>query len=128
MENNNQSKKVLIIEDDESLREMYVTKLKIAGFEVETAENGDEGLEKMRKGKPNLALLDIMMPKKNGFDVLEEVQKDESIKDIPIIILSNLGQESDMTLAKSLGARDYIIKSQIMLNDLVKKINHYMPA
>jgi len=120
------TKKVLIIEDDKSLREMYETKLKIKGFNVITAEDGEDGIKKIKTEKPNLVLLDMMMPKKNGFDVLGDIQKDVKIKKTPVIVLSNLGQESDMALAKSLGAKEYYVKSNLLLNDLVNKVEEYV--
>ena len=119
-------KKILVVEDEQALREMYETKLKIAGFEVETAEDGEEAIKKIKNNTPDLTLLDIMLPKKNGFDVLEEVRKEKDLASLPIIMLTNLSQESDIKLAVSLGARDYIIKSNIMLNDLVNKVKSHL--
>ncbi len=125
MTRQNKDIKVLIIEDDKSLREMYESKLDKEGFAVSTAIDGEDGISKIKSGQPDLIMLDLMMPKKNGFDVLEEVNKDDTLNKTPIIVLSNLGLDDDINLAKSLGAREYLIKSSIMLNDLVKKIHQY---
>lgn len=121
----NKSKKILIVEDDDMLREMYKIKLTDENFNIDVAKDGNEGLMKIKEFQPDLVLLDLIMPRKNGFELLEEVSRDKGIKGIPIIVLSNLGQQADINLAKSLGAKDYVIKSNILLNDLVEKINAY---
>lgn len=107
-------KKVLIVEDDSDISEMYRIRITAGGFEVETAANGQIGIEKMKKFLPDLVLLDIVMPKKDGFDLLEEVRQasdKEEIKKIPIIVLSNLASPIDIMEGKRLGAQDWWIKS-----------------
>lgn len=121
----NSNKKILIVEDEEDLREMYSSKISSAGYNVITATCGDEGLTAIKKEKPDLVLLDLIMPRKNGFDVMEELKNDKNKIETPIIILSNLCQDEDMELAKEMGAIDYLIKSQIKLDDLVIRINQY---
>ena len=120
------NKKILIIEDDKMLREMYEMKLKLAGLDIESAVDGEEGMEKMKKEKPAVVVTDLIMPKKNGFDVLEEMNKDDDLKNIPVVVLSNLGQDSDVDLAKKLGAKDYLIKANIQLEGLVNKVKEYL--
>lgn len=107
-------KKVLIIEDDSDISEMYRIRISASGFEVKTAANGQLGLEEMKKFLPDLVLLDIVMPKKDGFDLLEEIQnasEKEKIKKIPIIVLSNLASPIDIMEGKRLGAQDWWIKA-----------------
>lgn len=107
-------KKVLIVEDDNDISEMYRIRITASGFEVETAANGQIGIEKMKKFLPDLVLLDIVMPKKDGFDLLEEVRQasdKENIKKIPIIVLSNLASPIDIMEGKRLGAQDWWIKA-----------------
>ncbi len=106
-------KKILLIEDDADLSEMYKMRFLANNFEVKTAPDGQKGLEELKKFLPDLALLDIVMPKKDGFDLLEEVQNgdNEEMKKIPIIILSNLASPIDIMEGKRLGARDWWIKA-----------------
>lgn len=118
-----QEKTVLIVEDDNSLRELYEAKLKQAGLRVITAPNGEEGLKTIKALRPQVVLLDLMMPKKNGFDVLKEVKSDDALKTIRVLILSNLGQESDIKYTADLQADGYLIKSRINLNQLVERVN-----
>ncbi len=118
--------KVLIIEDDKFLCKIYATKLTKEGIDAEFGLDGTEGMEKMRAHKPNLILLDLIMPKMDGFAVLEEMKADTSLKKIPVVVLSNLGQESDIAKAKKLGAKDYIVKSDTSIQDVVKKIKSYL--
>lgn len=119
------NKKILVVEDEEDLREMYSTKIASAGYKVFTATCGDEGLKAIRKEKPDLVLLDLIMPRKNGFDVLEELKKDKKLTKVPIMVLSNLCQDEDMQLVEEMGAVDYIVKSQVKLDDLVLKIDKF---
>lgn len=107
-------KKVLLVEDDSDISEMYRIRISASGFDVETAANGQIGIEKMKKFLPDLVLLDIVMPKKDGFDLLEEVRQaseKEKIKKIPIIVLSNLASPIDIMEGKRLGAQDWWIKA-----------------
>ena len=116
-------KKVLIIEDEKILSGLLDKKLKEVGYETSLAYDGEEGLEKMRGEKPDLVLLDIIMPKKGGFEVLEEIQKDESIKDVPVVIISNSGQPVEISKALDLGVKDYLIKTQFDPKEVIDKVN-----
>ena len=119
-------KKILIVEDDKYLANAHRVKLTKSGFEVKIAFNGDEAIEVLKTYQPDLMVLDLMMPVKDGFSVLAERQKNPTWLSIPVIITSNLGQKEDIDRAMSLGANDYIVKSNIDLNDLLGKINAYL--
>jgi DNA-binding response OmpR family regulator len=114
--------KILIVEDDKFLRLLLERKLKNENFEVVAAEDGEEALEKIVTEKPDLILLDIILPKKSGFTVLEEINKDENLKRIPVFIISNLGQPEDIERGKNLGAKEYFVKAGLSLEELIKKI------
>lgn len=118
--------KILVAEDDKYLADVFLTKLTKEGFEVIQAFDGDEAILMAKKCKPGLILLDIIMPKKDGFDVLKEIKEYEETKDIPVIILSNLGQEADITMGKKLKAADYMIKTNSSLKDIIKKVKEYI--
>ena len=117
--------KVLIAEDDEFLLKVYRMTLEQEEFDVVIAEDGEEALEQAKKEKPDLILLDILMPKKDGFDVLKELKENKDLKDIPVIILSNLGQEADIEKGKALGAVDYIIKGDVDIENVIQKVKKY---
>ena len=121
--------KILLCEDEEFVARSYTRKLELEGFAVILAKNGNEAIEMIKTESPNLVLLDLLMPLKNGFEVLEEIQKgvDEKLKKIPIIVSSNLGQNTDIEESKKLGAVDYLVKSNISLKELVEKVRKYLP-
>jgi DNA-binding response OmpR family regulator len=119
---NKKKKKILMIEDDRFLRKVYKDKLKREGFEFSEATTGEEGLNKAIFEKPDLILLDLILPRKSGFDLLIELKKNPETEKIPIIVLSNLGQESDIKKGLSLGASDYLVKTEISLSEVVEKI------
>lgn len=121
-----QQKKILMIEDDIFLRKIYRDKLSRAGFDFIEATNGEEGINKVIFEKPDLVLLDLILPRKNGFDVLIEMKGDKSTKGIPVIILSNLGQESDIKRGLSLGAQDYLVKTDVSLSEVVDKVKEVL--
>lgn len=104
--------KILIIEDDPLMQRMYQKAFSFDGYEVEVAGDGVEGLDKIRTLKPNIILLDVMMPKMNGIDVLKKMKADPDLKKIPVVMLTNLAGGSDAENALSLGAVKYIIKSE----------------
>lgn len=120
------NKTILLVEDDKALVEMYCAKFREEGLTYLTAENGEDGLAIARKESPQVVLLDIMMPKMDGFMVLEELRKDSKTKDLPIIMLSNLGQTSDIEKGKKLGANDYIVKASMTPAQVVGKIRPYL--
>lgn len=114
--------KILLIEDDRFFRKFYVQKLRDVKFEVDEAEDGMQGMEKIRTFKPDMVILDIIMPKKDGFEVLKEVRSDPVLRTLPILVFSTLGQESDVEKAKELGASDFVNKSLFDFNQLLTKI------
>lgn len=114
--------KILLIDDDVFFQKFYLEKLSERGFEVTSALDGQEGLEQMRTLSPNVVLLDLIMPVKDGFEVLQEVSKDEKLKKIPIIVFSTLGQPSDRQKAQSLGAKEFINKGYYDFEKLITRI------
>ncbi len=115
-------KKILLVEDDKFLSEMYVTKLTESGFETEVASDGPEALVKIEERKPDLILLDIVLPKMDGFEFLRLLKKNESLNAIHVIILSNLGQKEEVEKGLGLGADDYIIKAHFTPTEVVAKV------
>jgi len=115
-------KTILIIEDDKFLRELISQKLKKEGFSISEAIDGEKGLQKVKTEKPGLILLDLILPGIDGFEVLTEVKKDPALAEIPVIILSNLGQKDDIERGLKLGAVDYLIKAHFTLGEIIKKI------
>lgn len=113
--------KVLIIEDDPFLLNIYSTKFEGEGYEVILAENGELGL-KLASQKPDIILLDIMMPKLDGFGVLEGIKKKKELSKIPIILLTNLSQSTDVDKGLAMGANDYLIKAHFMPSEVVSKV------
>jgi len=118
--------KILLIEDDLFFQKFYSNKLKESGAEVEIAGDGEEGLIKMKSFSPTLVLLDLIMPKLDGFGVLTARSLDENLKKIPVIVFSTLGQEKDVNRAKEMGANGYINKGFFDFNSLVATINQVM--
>ncbi|MBU1102923.1 response regulator [Patescibacteria group bacterium] len=115
-------KKILLVEDDRFLSEMYVNKLTGSGFAVETAGDGQEALNRVKEYRPDLVLLDIVLPKMDGFEVLQSLKKDDRDRNIPVILLTNLGQKEEVEKGLKLGARDYIIKAHFTPTEVVAKI------
>ena len=122
----NLTAKILLVEDDETLVEMYIMKFKEENLNLLVAKEGEAGLALAQKELPGLILLDIMMPKMDGFAVLTALKKSEKTKEIPVLMLSNLGQEADIAKGKALGAADYIVKSSMTPAELVAKIRTYL--
>lgn len=122
------NQKILIVEDEMFLLRALKDKLTNEGYTVHTSENGKDGLEKTQSEKPDLVILDLVMPIKNGFSYLEDKAKDPKIKDIPVIVLSNLGQDSDLKKARELGAINFLIKANFSLREIVKKIEFHLPS
>lgn len=114
-------KKILLVEDDKFLSEMYTTKLVESGFDVETAFDGEDGLKKASDFHPDLILLDIVLPKKDGFEVLKELKAKEALSKIFVIALTNLGQKEEVQKGFDLGANDYIIKAHFTPTEVVAK-------
>ena len=122
-ENNIQNQsKVLVIEDDQRINKVYTVKLSVEGIKVATAIDGEEGLRKVYSELPDLIILDLMLPKKSGFEILKEIKADSRVKHIPVLILSNLAQEKEIDEGMALGADGYIVKSNISIQQVVEKI------
>jgi DNA-binding response OmpR family regulator len=113
---------ILIVEDDKFLSSAYRIKFTKVGFAVHIALDGQEAMNILQTIRPDIILLDLVMPVKDGFTVLSEIQANEQYKTIPIIITSNLSQKEDIDRAKGLGAKDFIIKSDVSMEELVKKV------
>jgi DNA-binding response OmpR family regulator len=118
--------KVLLVEDDPFLSNLLKVRLQKENVDVTLARDGEEALKKIEENKPGLVLLDLILPKKSGFEILEKVSTDPQLKDMPIIILSNLGQTSDIQRGKELGAIEYYVKAKISIDDLVGKIKTFL--
>ena len=118
--------KVLLVEDDGFIVRAYRDGLERAHFSVTTANNGVEAMEKVRADRPDIILLDMILPEKNGFEVLEELHLDPQLASVPVIILTNLGQESDIKKGKELGAVDYLIKADVSLKEVVERVKHHL--
>jgi len=115
-------KKILIVEDEELIYSLLERKLKREGYDVVIGKDGVEGLEKMRSEKPDLVLLDIIMPKKGGFEVMEEMRRDSALKDIPVVVVSNSGQPVELDRARELGAKDWVIKTEFDPQEVIEKV------
>jgi DNA-binding response OmpR family regulator len=118
--------KILFVDDDNFLRKVYKAELEDHGYEVLLAADGEEGLAMAKANDPDLILLDMIMPHKNGFEVLTELQANPLTKNIPVIILSNLGQKDDIRKGLDLGAVDYLVKDNTTLGVIVSKVNEYL--
>jgi len=116
------SKKILIIEDEEIILDILQKKLLKEGYDVLAARNGEEGIKIMREQNPHLVLLDIVMPKMNGFEVLKTASEDPKLKQIPIIIISNSGQPVELDMAKRLGAKDCLVKIEFDPQEVLEKV------
>ena len=114
--------KILLIEDDTFLLNMYATKFELEGYEIISADDGEKALKAVGKEKPDIILLDILLPKMDGFEVLQELKKNEETKAVPVILLTNLSQRDDVEKGLALGAVDYLIKAHFMPTEVVEKI------
>lgn len=125
-ENENVQKKILLVEDDKGLASVYLTRLEAEGFDVKHVPDGEDALSSAIEYKPDLILLDVMMPKISGFDVLDILRNTPETNNVRIIMLTALSQESDMEKAKSLGVDDYLVKSQVVIADVVERIKMHL--
>lgn len=119
--------KILIIEDDSFLGDVLLRKLTGEGFSVSLVKDAEQGLKDIASVRPDMVLLDIILPKMNGYEMLEKKQKDPAIKDVPVIIISNSGQQVDVARARDLGAKEYLIKADFDPNEVVEKVRQYLP-
>ncbi len=122
----NHPKRILLVEDDSSLANVYITRLQAEGFDVRHVADGEEALANAKTYHPDLVLLDVMMPKVSGFDVLDIIRNTPETANLKVIMLTALSQQSDQDRAKSLGADDYLIKSQVVISDVVERIRHHL--
>lgn len=118
--------KILLVEDDDSLASVYQTRLQAEGFDIRRVPNGEEALSATLEYKPDLILLDVMMPKVSGFDVLDILRNTPETVNVKIIMLTALSQDSDKERATSLGVDDYLVKSQVVIADVVDRIKQHL--
>lgn len=116
------AKKILIIEDEDIMRNLLDKKLQAAGYQITVAKDGQEGVEKMKQDSFDLVLSDIIMPKMGGFEVMEKMNQDETLKNIPIIVVSNSGQPVELDQAKRFGAKDWLVKTEFDPQEVIVKI------
>lgn len=119
-------KKILLVEDDEGLASVYLARLEAEGFTVRRVPNGEDALASAIEFKPDLILLDAMMPKVSGFDVLDILRNTPETTNIRIIMLTALSQEADQQRAEELGVDEYLVKSQVVIADVVERIKHHL--
>lgn len=117
---------ILIVEDDKFLRELISRKLLGEGFKIDEAIDGEEGLKKLQESKPDLILLDLILPGLDGFDVLQRIKDDPSTASIPVLILSNLGQKDEIERGLKLGAVDFLVKAHFTPEEIVQKIKQVL--
>lgn len=114
---------ILLVEDDSFLSDMYTTKFAESGYDIKSAMDGQQGLDMLNAGlRPDIALLDIVMPKMDGIELLTAMKKDEKLKGIPVVLLTNLGQDVDIQKGMELGALDYLVKAHFTPSEVVKRI------
>lgn len=118
--------KILVVEDEEVLAKVLQEKLEKSGYKVTVASDGEDALAKAKDVSPDAIVLDLLLPKKNGFEVLEVLKSDQALKMIPVVVVSNLGEDSDIKRALSLGAADYYVKSEHPINEIVEKIQNVL--
>jgi DNA-binding response OmpR family regulator len=117
---------VLLVEDDVFLSGIYQKKFEMEGFKISAADNGEKGLADAKKKKPDIILLDVLLPKMDGFSVLKELKADPSVKNIPVILLTNLGQKDDVAKGLEAGAVDYMIKAHFKPSEIVEKVKQVL--
>ena len=119
-------KKILLVEDDEVLASVYRARLELEGFEVREVHNGEDALTATLEYKPDLILLDAMMPKISGFDVLDILRNTPETMNTRVIMLTALSQDKDRQRAESLGVDDYLVKSQVVIGDVIERVRHHL--
>lgn len=120
------NKTILLVEDDDNLASVYETRLQAEGFNTKRVANGEDALAAALQVKPDLILLDVMMPKVSGFDVLDILRNTPETQTVKIVMLTALSQESDRERAKSLGVDDYLVKSQVVIADVVDRVKQHL--
>jgi DNA-binding response OmpR family regulator len=121
-QNSNKVKKILLVEDDPFVNDIYTTKFKEEGFEVEVAADGQDCLDKLKEKKPDLLVLDIVLPKIDGWEILKRIKEDENLKDLKVVILSNISQREDVEKGLKFGAIEYFIKAHYTPTEICEKI------
>lgn len=122
----NDKKKILLVEDDAALATVYRSRLELEGFDIREVNNGEDALSAAIEFKPDLVLLDAMMPKISGFDVLDILRNTPETKEIRVIMLTALSQPKDKERAENLGVDDYLVKSQVVIGDVVDRVKHHL--
>lgn len=120
------AKKILLIEDDPFISDIYITNLRNSGFEVSLASDGESGMAHVKKGGIDLILLDLLLPKIDGFEILKKMREESSLKNIPVIILTNLGEKENIEKGLKLGAVDYLIKVNFSPREVIEKIKEHL--
>lgn len=126
MKKDTSSKKILIAEDDDLIAEMYASKFKKDGFEVDIAQDGQETIRKASENLPDMVLLDVVLPKKSGFEVLQAIKNNIKIKQIKVVLLTNLGEAGDIKKGIDLGADAYLIKAHSTPSEIVEKVKEVL--
>ncbi len=120
-----ENKKILLIEDEPLLGNLLKQRLEKEGYSIYLAKNGEEGLNFLKKEKFDLILLDIILPKISGFELMENLKQDPEVNKAPIVVVSNLGQDQDILKGQNLGAVNYFIKAQVTIEELVEYVNNF---
>ena len=123
-----EAKRILLVEDEPLLGNLLMQRLEKEGFAVVLARDGGEALARLRESKPDLILLDIILPKISGFELLETLQADPQFEKAPVIVISNLGQESDIARCQSLGAVQYFVKAKVSIEELVEYVKSFLQS
>ncbi|OGY99897.1 MAG: hypothetical protein A3E09_02560 [Candidatus Liptonbacteria bacterium RIFCSPHIGHO2_12_FULL_60_13] len=118
--------RIVIVEDEIALVKVLGEKFKREGFDVSVATNGEDAVRVIRSQEPDLVLLDLILPKKDGFAVLQEMKADPELKPIPVVVLSNLGEDENLKRALKMGAVDYLVKTQHPINEVVEKVRGHL--
>lgn len=126
MPEDTKGRKILLVEDDDALANVYMMRLRAENFDVTRVANGEDALAAAKEHKPDLVLLDAMMPKVSGFDVLDILRNTPETANLKIIMLTALSQESDKQRAQGLGVDDYLVKSQVVISDVIDRIKYHL--
>ncbi len=120
------SKKILLVEDDDALASVYITRFQAEGFNTKRVPNGEDALASALEYHPDIILLDVMMPKVSGFDVLDILRNTPETSNVKVVMLTALSQDSDRERAQNLGVDDYLVKSQVVIADVVERVKHHL--
>lgn len=123
-----EKKTVFIVEDDEFVSEVYKEKLSLEGFRVMLEGDGSRVVESLRKDRPDIVLLDLVVPGKDGFQILQEIREDERLRSLPVIVMSNLSQDQDIARAAALGASEYVVKANVSLDQMAATVRKHLSA